>query len=146
MRLHHVRLAPRAAGHHVRLERVRFEAGRHKVEHPRADQPGRKSELPEHRAARLAAVSGRRGKQYLKRQDLLDLGEVALVLIGEIVHRRPRAWWSEIDVLHELLQVHGDGLLKLAMHMAVATGGFSAEAVTSQLVAAAMGCDGRPSC
>lgn len=127
-------------------ERVRFEAGRHRVEHPRAGRPGRKSELPEHRAARLAAVSGRRGKQYLKRQDLLDMGEVALVLICEIVHRRPRDWWSEIDALHELLQAHGDGSLKLAMHMAVATGGYSAEAVTNQLVAAAIGCQGRPSC
>jgi transposase len=46
--------------------RVFFEAGRFTAEHPRATQPGTRSILPEHRAARLAKVSGHRGKQYLK--------------------------------------------------------------------------------
>lgn len=127
-------------------DRVRFEAGCHSVVHPRATGPGQTSQMPEHRAARLAAVSGRRGKQYLKRQDLLSLGEVALTLIGEIVHRRPNDWWREIDALHDLLQSHGDALLCIAMHMAVAAGSFSAESTAAYLVAASAQASGRPSC
>jgi transposase len=121
------------------FDRVRFEAGRYQAEHRRATAPGAKSTLPEHRSARLATISGRRGRQYLKRQDLLDLGEVSMTLISEIVHRRPRSWSDDIDVLHDLLQTYGDGLLRLAMHMAIAAGDFSAEAVTVQLVTAATG-------
>jgi len=118
---------------------VRFQAGKYEAEHPRAAEPGMKSDLPEHRAARLAVVSGRRGKQYLKRQDLLDLGEVAMTLLGEIVHRHPRGWWVEVDALHELLQTYGDSLLRLAMHAAVAADDFSADAVAAQLAAAVIG-------
>ena len=127
-------------------DRVRFQAGRYQAEHPRASAPGARSDLPEHRAARLASVSGRRGRQYLKRQDLLDLGDVAMTLLSEIVHRRPRSWSDDIDVLHDLLQTYGDGLLRLAMHMAVAAGDFSAEAVTVQLVTAATGSSRGLSC
>lgn len=126
--------------------RVHIEAGRFSSEHDRATEPGTRSVLPEHRSARLAKVSGRRGKQYLKRQDLLDLGDVAMTLIGEIVHRRPQAWWQEIDALHELLDTFGDGALKLAMYSAVAGNNFSADAVMSQLVAATIGGERRPSC
>ncbi len=126
--------------------RIRFEAGRFTAEHPRATEPGIRSILPEHRAARLAKVSGRRGKQYLKRQDLLDLGEVAMILIGEIVHRRPRGWWQEVDTLYELLQTFGDGTLKLAMHSAVATGDYSSGAVANWLSTATVSTQGRASC
>ena len=126
--------------------RLRIEAGRFSAEHDRATEPGTRSVLPEHRAARLAKVSGRRGKQYLKRQDLLDMGEVAMTLIGEIVHRRPRTWWKEVDTLHELMQTFGDGALKLAMHSAVAVNDFSADAVMTQLSAAVISGERRPSC
>lgn len=134
-------MPPEACGYSgtafIYRDRVRFQAGRFVADHDRAAQAGQKLVLPEHRAARLAKVNGRRGKQYLKRQDLLDLGEIAMVLIGEIVHRRPKSWWEEIDLLHELLQTHGEGLLRLAMHVAVAAGEFSAAAVGDQLVASA---------
>ena len=122
---------------YVYTDRLRLEAGRYCAEHLRACSSGQKSVLPEHRAARLAKVSGRRGKQYLRRQDLLDMGEVAAVLIGEIVHHQPRGWWQQIDELHELLNVHGEGQLRLAMHMAVAAGDYSASAVSDQLRPAA---------
>lgn len=127
-------------------DRVRFQAGRFSAEHGRASGPGEKLVLPEHRAARLAAVNGRRGKQYLKRQDLLDIGEIAMILIGELVHMRPKSWWQEVDQLHDLLQTHGDGLLRLAMHMAVAAGDFSADAVAVQLTASAQGTTGAARC
>src|SRR5258708_29943554 len=58
-------------------DRVRIVAGRHEAEHPRQFAERGGSTLPAHRAALVAAVSGKRGKRYLKRQQLLDLGEVA---------------------------------------------------------------------
>jgi len=71
--------------------------------------------LAEHRAALVAAVSGRRGKRYLKRQQLLDLGEPAFQYLTEIVHRRPRQWFHDVDRLHDILQSHGPEVLRRAM-------------------------------
>lgn len=114
-------------------DRIRFEAGRFSAMHARASESGTRSDLPEHRAARLAAVSGRRGKQYLKRQDILDLGDIAMVFVSELVHRNPKDWWRHVDRLHDLLQFHGDGMLVLALHMAVAEERFFADAVHEHL-------------
>ena len=96
-------------------DRVRIVAGRHEVMHERQFVRGEGSTLPEHRAALVAAVSGKRGKRYLKRQQLLDLGEPALVFLTEIVHRRPRHWISDVDRLHDLLQMHGPEPLRRAL-------------------------------
>ena len=63
----------------------------------------------------MAAVSGQRGKRYLKRQQLLDLGEPAWRYLTELVHRRPRQWLGEVDRLHEVLQRHGPEVLRPAM-------------------------------
>src|SRR5258708_24412307 len=60
-------------------DRVRIVAGRHEAEHPRQFAERGGSTLPAHRAALAAAVSGKRGKRYLKRRPLLDLGEVAFL-------------------------------------------------------------------
>lgn len=117
-------------------EQVRFVAGRHSATHPRLIS-GDKSVLPEHRAQRLAKLSGRRGKRYLMRQHVLDIGDVALTLLDEIVHRRPTRWFEDVDILHDLLQAFGDGPLRLAMHMAVAQGDFSADAVAKHLASTA---------
>ena len=68
-----------------------------------------------HRAAMVAAVSGKRGKRYLKRQQLLELGEPAFLYLTEIVHRRPRQWFYDIDRLHDILQSHGAEVLRRAM-------------------------------
>ncbi len=75
-------------------DRVRIVAGRYEVLHPRKFLPREGSTLAEHRAAMVGAVSGKRGKRYLKRQQLLELGEPALLYLTEIVHRRPRQWFS----------------------------------------------------
>jgi transposase len=96
-------------------DRVRIVAGRHEVIHERQFTRGEGSTLPEHRAALVAAVSGKRGKRYLKRQQLLDLGEPALAFLTEIVHRRPRHWISDVDQLHDLLQMHGPEPLRRAL-------------------------------
>ena len=55
------------------------------------------SRLPEHRAEHLAAISGTRGKRYLKRQHLFETGEAAVLFITELVHRRAAAWVRDVD-------------------------------------------------
>jgi transposase len=96
-------------------ERVRVVAGRYEAVHPRKFAPQESSSLAEHRAAMVAAVSGKRGKRYLKRQQLLELGEPAIRYLTEIVHRRPQHWYQDIDRLHQILQSHGAEVLRRAM-------------------------------
>jgi transposase len=95
--------------------RVRIVAGRYEAEHPRKFVAKEGSSLAEHRAAMVAAVSGKRGKRYLKRQQLLELGDPAIRYLTEIVHRRPQAWFQDVDRLHQILQSHGPEVLRRAM-------------------------------
>jgi transposase len=96
-------------------QQVRIVAGRYAAEHPRKFFAQESSSLPEHRAAMVAAVSGKRGKRYLKRQQLLELGEPAILYLTEIVHRRPQQWFEDVDRLHQILQRHGPEILRRAM-------------------------------
>ncbi|MBV8477233.1 MAG: IS21 family transposase [Acidobacteria bacterium] len=96
-------------------QRVRIMAGRYEAEHPRKFAAQESSWLAAHRAAMISAVSGKRGKRYLKRQQLLELGEPALLYLTEIVHRRPREWFTDVDRLHQLLQSHGPEVLRRAV-------------------------------
>jgi transposase len=96
-------------------DRVRIVAGRYEAEHPRKFLAHEGSSLAEHRAAMVAAVSGKRGKRYLKRQQLLELGEAAFLYLTEIVHRRPRQWYDDVDRLHEILQRDGPEVLRRAL-------------------------------
>ena len=96
-------------------DRVRIVAGRYEATHPRKFAGHEGSSLAEHRAAMVAAVSGKRGKRYLKRQQLLELGEPAIRYLTEIVHRRPRQWFEDVDRLHQILQSHGPEILRRAM-------------------------------
>ena len=65
-------------------DRVRIVANQWEALHPRKFAAHEGSTLAEHRAALVAAVSGKRGKRYLKRQQLLDLGApVFLYLDGD---------------------------------------------------------------
>jgi hypothetical protein len=57
-------------------QRVRIVASRYEAVHPRKFLAHEGPWLAEHRAALMAAVSGKRGKRYLKRQVLLELGEL----------------------------------------------------------------------
>jgi transposase len=114
---------------HLYRERVRIVAGQWEAVHPRKFAPHESSTLAEHRAALVAAVSGKRGKRYLKRQQLLDLGEPMFRYLTEIVHRRPKGWISEVDQLHELLQKHGPELLLRAVEAGLQKQIFSARYV-----------------
>jgi transposase len=107
-------------------DRVRIVAGRHEVVHPRKFIPHEGSTLAAHRAAMVAAVSGKRGKRYLKRQQLLELGEPAFHYLTEIVHRRPRQWFYDVDRLHDILQSHGPEVLRRAMEEGLKEQVFSA--------------------
>src|SRR5438105_368559 len=83
-------------------------------------QAGVGSILPEHRAHRVAAVSGKRARRYLERQHLLDLGGAALAYLTELTYRRPRTWIPEVERLHALLQTHGDATVRAAFERGVA--------------------------
>ena len=96
-------------------QRVHIVAGRYEAEHPRKFAAQESSSLAEHRAAMVAAVSGKRGKRYLKRQQLLELGEPAIRYLTEIVHRRPQDWFQDVDRLHRILQSQGPEVLRRAM-------------------------------
>jgi hypothetical protein len=115
-------------------DRVRIVAGRFEVMHERLFKRGAKSTLPEHRAALVAAVSGKRGKRYLKREHLLEIGEAALEYLTEITHRRPREWVGEVDGLHDLLQHHGPDTLRRAFESAVTARTFGVEYVRHYLL------------
>jgi transposase len=100
-------------------DKVRIVAGSFEATHDRLIEPHTRSTLPEHRLALVAAVSGKRGKRYLKRQQILDVGGPALYYLTEITHRRPREWTYEVDQLHELLQTHGQEVLRAAFAQAI---------------------------
>jgi transposase len=105
---------------YLRRDTVRLVAGRFVAEHQRVPA-GRQSVLPEHRAALLAQVSGQRGKLYLKRQQLFDLGSPLVDLITEIVHRRPNLWARDVEQLHQLLVSFGEQVLIDATRAALAS-------------------------
>jgi transposase len=107
-------------------DRVRIVAGRWEAVHPRKFAAHEGSTLAEHRAALVAAVSGKRGKRYLKRQQLLDLGEPVFRYLTEIVHRRSQGWISEVDRLYDILQKHGSEVLLQAVDRGLQDEVFSA--------------------
>jgi transposase len=114
-------------------ERVRIVVSRFDARHPRLTRPNAVSTLPDHRAAMVAAVSGNRGKRYLKRQHLLDVGEPALAYLTELTHRRPRRWVQDVDRLHVLLQERGPSALRAAFVQGLAAQVFGAEYIAHYL-------------
>lgn len=114
-------------------EHVKIVAGRFSALHPRLFERGAKSTLPEHRAEAVAKVSGKRGKRYLMREHLLEIGGAALDYLTEITHRRPGAWLGEVEQLHDLLQQHGADVLRAALARAVDGQTFGVEYVRHYL-------------
>lgn len=114
-------------------DRVKIVAGRYVSEHERKFARDEGSTLPEHRAPRVAAVHGKRAKRYAKREHLLGLGEEALSYITELVHRRPKVWYRDVDELHDLLEVHGDVPLRLAFVRGLAERVFGHEYIAHYL-------------
>jgi transposase len=118
---------------HLYRERVRIVAGRFEAWHPRLFESGVKSTLPEHRTQRVAAVSGKRGRRYLKREHLLELGRPALDYLTELTCKRPRLWVHDVDSLHDLLQEHGGPALKAAFQRGLTEGLYGAEYIAHYL-------------
>jgi transposase len=111
-------------------DRVRIVAGRFEVSHPRQFEPKAVSRLPEHRAAHLAAISGKRAKRYLKRQHLFEVGEAAVRFLTELIHSRPNgSWVNEVDELHELLQRFGVSAMEHAFRAALDLGSIRVDCV-----------------
>jgi transposase len=99
-------------------EQVRIVAGRFEREHARVPEQGKDCIHPEDRARRLAHVAGKRGRLYLKRQELLDLGPAAESFLTEIVHRHRFTWQGEVEQLHGALVQHGPAALHRALAIA----------------------------
>jgi transposase len=112
---------------------VRLVVGRHDVMHPRQQERNAVSILPEHRAAALAATSGQRGRNYLKREHLFALGPAVVDYLTEVVHRRPKLWNRDVNILHELLSLHGDEALRTAITLAGEQRTYGYEYVARQL-------------
>ena len=115
-------------------ETVRIVAGRFDAMHPRLVVPNAISTLPAHRAQHVAAVSGKRGKRYLERQHLLDLGPDAHAYLTELTHRRPRIWVRDVERLHALLQTHGADATRAAFAHGLAAHVFGAEYIAHYLI------------
>jgi transposase len=109
--------------------KVRVVARKYEAVHERLADGEHESFLPEHRAAMLAKVSGKRARLYFKRQQLLELGPDAEALLTEIVHRHPRTWTAEVEILFDLLQSFGEERLAAALQDAVAQRLFGARFV-----------------
>ena len=113
--------------------RVRIVAGRFSADHARQFAAGDGSILPEHRAQRVAAVSGKRARRYLQRQHLLNLGPAAPAYLTELTHRRPQIWIGDVERLHGLLQTHGDAALRRAFERGLAEQAIGAEYIAHYL-------------
>jgi transposase len=114
-------------------DRVRIFAGRFEVQHRRRKKGEPPAPLPEHRAAKIAAVHGKRAKLYEKRQQLLNLGADALALLTEITHREPKLAGRHVEHLYSLLARHGDDEMRDAIRRAVKSGKLTAAAVERAL-------------
>lgn len=101
-------------------DRLVIVAGRHEAEHRRGNADDPPASLPEHRAAKLAAVHGRRARTYEMRQQLLDLGADALTLMTALVHRAPARATEHVERLYSLYEEHGEDALREALATAVA--------------------------
>lgn len=119
--------------------RLRIVAGRHQVEHRRRGKGEPPAPLPEHRAAKIAAVHGRRAKLYEKRQQVLNLGPGALALLTEITHREPMLASQRVEELYGLLEQHGDDRMREAIGHAVENGQLSVAGVRRGLLALPQG-------
>lgn len=116
---------------HLLRDRVRIVAGRFDAVHPRLVESGSRSTLPDHRTQQVAAVSGKRAKRYLQREHLVALGECAHSYLTELVHRRPGLWLRDVERLHELLERHGDHVLRCAFERGLAERVFGQEYIAA---------------
>ena len=119
--------------------RIVAAGSRVEAEHTRRTKGEPPAPLPEHRAAKIAAVHGDRAKLYAKRQALLDLGPDALALLTEITHREGRLASRRVEELYLLLEQHGDVALRAAITHVVVSGRLFVSSVRRALGLSARG-------
>lgn len=110
-------------------DRLHIVAGRFEALHRRRKKGEPPAPLPEHRAAKVAAVHGKRAKLYEKRQQVLNLGADALALLTEITHREPKLSGRRVEDLYLLLVKYGDDEMRSAIARAVRSGKLTVAAV-----------------
>ncbi|MGH9781306.1 MAG: IS21 family transposase [Candidatus Acidiferrales bacterium] len=120
---------------YLHRDTVRIVAGRFETTHARLTDSDAIATLPEHRTQHVAAVSGKRGKRYLERQHLLELGPVVHAYLTELTHRRPRIWVQDVERMHALLQVHGVAATRAAFAQGLDARVFGAEYIAHYLTA-----------
>ncbi|MEP6496065.1 MAG: IS21 family transposase [bacterium] len=120
---------------YLHRDTVRIVAGRFDASHARLVEPNAIATLPAHRTQQVAAVSGKRGKRYLERQHLLELGPVVHEYLTELTHRRPRIWVQDVERMHALLQVHGVAATRAAFAHGLDARVFGAEYIAHYLAA-----------
>lgn len=113
---------------------LRIVAGRYEATHRRRPKGAAPAPLPEHRSAKLAAVHGKRAKLYEKRQQLLNLGPDALVVLTELTHRDPKRSSRRVEALYRRLEEYGEDALREALARAVASSALSVTGVTRALL------------
>jgi hypothetical protein len=118
---------------YLHRDTVRIVAGRFEATHARLVEHNAIATLPAHRTQQVAAVSGKRGKRYLERQHLIELGPVVHEYLTELTHRRPRLWVQDVERLHALLQVHGVAATRAAFAQGLAARVFGAEYIAHYL-------------
>lgn len=118
---------------HLHSDALYISTGKHEATHPRLSGRHQKSTLPAHRGQLVSAVHGRRGRNYAKRQQLLELGQAVFDWLTELVHRRQNSWQKDVNHLFELLLVHGDQRLLAAIEHANNHQVFGAEYVAHTL-------------
>jgi transposase len=114
-------------------DRLRIVAGRFESTHRRRTKGEPRAPLPEHRAAKIAAVHGKRAKLYEKRQQVLNLGTDALALLTEITHREPMLASRRVEELFALLEEYGDDTVRDAIGRSVRAGTLSVTGVKRAL-------------
>jgi hypothetical protein len=113
--------------------RLHIVAGRFEAQHRRRKKGEPPAPLPEHRAAKIAAVHGKRAKLYEKRQQVLNLGSDALALLTEITHREQKLSGRRVEELYALLEQYGDDTMREAIGRAVRMGKLSVAGVERAL-------------
>jgi len=116
--------------------RLHIIAGRFEATHDRRKKGDPPAALPAHRAAKLAAIHGTRAKLYEKRQQILNLGTAALELLTEITHRDPKLSKQRVEELYDLLEKHGDDVMRAAIAHTVRAGKLTVAGVAASIKSA----------
>lgn len=147
---HSYQLPPTVIGRsgtlHLLKDRARIVVGNVDVVYPRPARgaPPQKLTSAQLKAALVDVAKGPRGKLYLKRQQLLELGQHAHDFLTELVHKKPRTWKPDVERLYEMAQKHDDDALRVAFRKCLDDGVIGAEYVGHWLAEAARSAPLRP--